>query len=254
MPSPLSAPQSQPVPAALPVTRPQAVLWDMDGTLVDTEPYWIAAEHELVDAHGGTWTHEDALSLVGNPLTTSAQILRDRGGVDLPVEEIVRFLVGRVAEQVRTRVPWQPGARELLATLRDAGVPCALVTMSYRELAQPVADLAGGAFDVLVCGDEVERGKPDPEPYLTAAARLGVDVAACVAIEDSPAGIASALASGAATLGVEAVVPVLPAPGLSRTPSLELVDLELLARLVAGDVVDLMPDGAPAVAEPAARS
>ncbi|WP_435736104.1 HAD family phosphatase [Cellulosimicrobium sp. PMB13] len=236
---------TSPRPAPVPVPRdalPAAVLWDMDGTLVDTEPYWIAAEHELVDAHGGTWTHEDAMSLVGNPLLTSAQILRERGGVDLPVEEIVQFLIGRVIDQVRVKVPWQPGARELLASLREAGVPCALVTMSYRELAEPVAALApADAFQVLVCGDEVERGKPDPEPYLLAAERLGVDVTRCVAIEDSPAGIASALASGAATLGVEAVVPVRPAPGLSRTPSLEHVDLGLLARLVADEVVDLMP-------------
>ncbi|WP_409334124.1 HAD family hydrolase [Cellulosimicrobium cellulans] len=224
---------------------PEATLWDMDGTLVDTEPYWIAAEHELVAAHGGTWTHEDAMSLVGNPLRESARILRARGGVDLPVDEIVAFLIGRVIEQVRVEVPWQPGARELLTALREAGVPCALVTMSYRELAQPVAEMAPrDAFQVLVCGDEVERGKPDPEPYLLAAQRLGVDVARCVAIEDSPAGIASARAAGAATLGVEAVVPVLPAPGLSRTPSLELVDVALLSRLVAGDVVDLMEDDA----------
>ncbi|WP_277818418.1 HAD family hydrolase [Cellulosimicrobium arenosum] len=218
---------------------PQAVLWDMDGTLVDTEPYWMAAEHELVAAHGESWSHEDALMLVGNPLTVSAQILRERGGVRLPVEDIVRFLLGRVVEQVRERVPWQPGARELLAALGDAGVPCALVTMSYRELAQPVADRTG-AFDVIVCGDEVERGKPDPQPYLLAAERLGVDVTRCVAIEDSPSGIASALASGAATLGVEAVVPVEAAPGLSRAPSLERVDLATLARIVAGDPVDLL--------------
>ena len=224
---------------------PEAVLWDMDGTLVDTEPYWMAAERELVAAHGGTWSHEDALSLVGNPLVVSARILRERGGVDLTDEQIVEFLIGRVIDQVRVEVPWQPGARELLAALRDAGVPCALVTMSYRSLAEPVVELAPeGAFSVLVCGDEVERGKPDPEPYLLAAQHLGVDVTRCVAIEDSPAGIASARAAGAATLGVEAVVPVLPAPGLSRTPSLELVDLGLLARLVSGEVVDLMADDA----------
>lgn len=222
---------------------PAAVLWDMDGTLVDTEPYWIAAEHELVDAHGGTWTLEDALSLVGNPLVVSARILRERGGVDLPDEEIVAFLVRRVVEQLRVEVPWQPGARELLVALREAGVPCALVTMSYREIAEPVAALAPeGSFATLVCGDEVERGKPDPEPYLLAAERLGVDVARCVAIEDSPAGIASGLAAGARTLGVEAVVPVRPAPGLSRTPTLEAIDLGALARIVSGETVDLMEE------------
>lgn len=220
---------------------PAAVLWDMDGTLVDTEPYWMAAEHELVEAHGGTWTHEDAMLLVGNPLLTSARILRERGGVDLPEEEIVRFLIGRVIDQVRVEVPWRPGARELLAALREAGVPCALVTMSYRELAEPVVELApDGAFQVLVCGDEVEHGKPHPEPYLTAADRLGVDVTRCVALEDSPTGIASARAAGAATIGVEAVVPVEPAPGLSRASTLEHVDLALLARVVGGEQVDLM--------------
>lgn len=220
---------------------PAAVLWDMDGTLVDTEPYWMAAEHELVEAHGGTWTHEDAMLLVGNPLLTSARILRERGGVDLPEAEIVRFLIGRVIDQVRVEVPWRPGARELLAALREAGVPCALVTMSYRELAEPVVELApDGAFQALVCGDEVEHGKPHPEPYLTAADRLGVDVTRCVALEDSPTGIASARAAGAATIGVEAVVPVEPAPGLSRASTLEHVDLALLARVVGGEQVDLM--------------
>ncbi|MCB7137350.1 HAD family hydrolase [Cellulosimicrobium marinum] len=232
-------------PQPAPTTLPQAVLWDMDGTLVDTEPYWMTAEHELVAAHGVSWTHADALSLVGSPLTVSAGILQERGGVDLPVDEIVGFLLRRVVEQVRVAVPWQPGARELLASLRDAGVPCALVTMSYRELAVPVAELAPeGSFATLVCGDDVEHGKPHPEPYLEAARRLGVDVTRCVAIEDSPTGIASARAAGAATLGVQAVVPVTAAPGLSRTPSLELVDVPLLGRLVGGDTVDLLTDDA----------
>lgn len=219
---------------------PQAVLWDMDGTLVDTEPYWIAAEHELVEAHGGTWSHEQALQMVGNPLTESAKILQD-AGVDLPSEQIIDFLISRVIEQVRVEVPWQPGARELLAELRERGVPCALVTMSYRSLAEQVVQMApAGSFVTLVCGDEVTHGKPHPEPYLAAAERLGLDVTRCVAIEDSPTGIASARAAGAATLGVEAVVPVPVLPGLSRTPSLALVDVDALSRILAGDVVDLM--------------
>ncbi|MBD7981834.1 HAD family hydrolase [Oerskovia merdavium] len=221
---------------------PQAVLWDMDGTLVDTEPYWIAAEHELVEAHGGTWSHEQALQMVGNPLTESAKILQD-AGVDLPSEQIIDFLISRVIEQVRVEVPWQPGARELLAELRERGVPCALVTMSYRSLAEQVVQMAPvGSFVTLVCGDEVTHGKPHPEPYLAAAERLGVDVTRCVAIEDSPTGIASARAAGAATLGVEAVVPVPVLPGLSRTPSLALVDVDALSRILAGDVVDLIED------------
>ncbi|MHA7132826.1 HAD family hydrolase [Oerskovia turbata] len=211
----------------------------MDGTLVDTEPYWIAAEHELVEAHGGTWSHEQAMQMVGNALPESARILQ-AAGVDLPSEQIIDFLISRVIEQVRVEVPWQPGALELLAELRERGVPCALVTMSYRALAEPVVELAPpGSFVTLVCGDDVERGKPHPEPYLLAAERLGVDVTRCVAIEDSPTGIASALAAGATTLGVEAVVPVPVLPGLSRTPSLERVDVDLLTRVLAEGAVDL---------------
>nr|WP_324605894.1 HAD family phosphatase [Isoptericola variabilis] len=218
---------------------PDAVLWDMDGTLVDTEPYWIRAEHELVEAHGGRWSHEKALQLVGKPLLTSAEVLRD-AGVDLEPPAIVDRLLARVTTQVRTRVPWQPGARELLAALSDAGVPCALVTMSYAVLAEEVvARGPDGAFATLVTGDQVTRGKPDPEPYLLAAERLGVDPRRCVAIEDSPTGIASALAAGARTLGVEAVLPVPHLAGLSRASSLAAVDLGTIARIGAGEVLDL---------------
>nr|WP_277210784.1 HAD family phosphatase [Isoptericola croceus] len=211
----------------------------MDGTLVDTEPYWIAAEHELVAEHGGTWTHDQALQLVGNPLEVSAGVLRD-AGVDLPVPEIVERLLTRVTAQVRDDVPWRPGARDLLDMLGGAGVRCALVTMSYAVLAEAVTAHVPGAFAVLVTGDQVERGKPDPEPYLVAARRLGVAAEDCVAIEDSPAGISSALAAGARTLGVEAVLPVEPRAGLSRARTLADVDLELLRRLAAGDVLDLV--------------
>ncbi|NNU28772.1 HAD family hydrolase [Isoptericola sediminis] len=219
---------------------PAAVLWDMDGTLVDTEPYWIRAEHELVAAHGGRWSHERALELVGNPLTVSAGVLQE-AGVDLPLDAIVQHLLGRVQAQVAESVPWRPGARELLAALGEAGVRCALVTMSYAVLAEAVTAHVPGAFEMLVTGDQVTRGKPDPEPYLVAVERLGVPVEECVALEDSPAGISSALASGARTLGVEAVLPVEPRPGLSRATSLADVDLGTMRRLVAGEVLDLTP-------------
>ncbi|WNB86843.1 HAD family phosphatase [Cellulomonas sp. ATA003] len=223
---------------ALPL--PEAVLWDMDGTLVNTEPYWMAAETELVEAHGGTWSHEQGLAMVGQPLEVSARILRDHG-VDLPAEEIVDFLIGRVVDEVGRHVPWQPGARELLLALAEAEVPCALVTMSYRRLADPfVAAAPPGVFRAVVVGDEVTHGKPHPEAYLTAAAQLGVDPTRCVAVEDSPSGIGSALASGARTIGVEVMLPIAPAPGLSRVGSLADLTLDDLARVAGGDVLDLM--------------
>lgn len=219
---------------------PAAVLWDMDGTLVDTEPAWMQAEIDLVTEHGLTWTPADAARMIGMPLLGAAQVFIDHG-VDLPAEAIVRRLLGQVVEHVRRDVPWQPGALELLGSLRDAQVPCALVTMSYRDLTDAV--LAGapeGAFSVVVPGDEVTNGKPHPEPYLTAAARLGVDVRRCVALEDSPPGIGSALASGARTIGIKHIVDVPPRPGLSRVSSLEQLDLAVLARVLGGETIDLL--------------
>ena len=112
---------------------PAAVLWDMDGTLVDTEPYWIQAEHELVAAHGGEWNDEFAHQLVGNALEVSAQLIIDKSGISLSVPEIVDALLGRVIAQVERRVPWRPGARELLLELGALGVPSLLVTMSWRS-------------------------------------------------------------------------------------------------------------------------
>lgn len=212
---------------------PAAVLWDMDGTLVDTEPLWIAAETELVTAHGGTWSHDDGLKMVGNPMAVTAQTLHDRG-VDLPLDEIVDFLNVRVAAGVARRTPWQPGARELLDALAEAEVPMALVTSSWRRLAEPFAQVAG-CFDVVVAGDDVVN-KPDPAPYLRAAALLGVPIEECVAVEDSRTGITSALASGARTVGVEVFQPVEPRPGLVRVTDLRVLDLPWLAALVAGDV------------------
>lgn len=229
--------------ATAPGRLPAAVLWDMDGTLVDTEPAWMQAEADLVTEHGLTWTADDAARMIGLPLLAAAEVLIAHG-VDAPAEAIVQRLLGQVVARVRTEVPWQPGALELLTALQAAGVPCALVTMSYRALTDAVlASAPEGAFVVVVPGDEVTHGKPHPEPYLTAAARLGVDVRACVALEDSPPGIGSALASGARTIGIKHIVDVEPRPGLSRVSSLEQVDLDLLARVLGGETLDLL--GAP---------
>ena len=167
---------------------PDAVLWDLDGTLVDTEPAWIAAESELAREHGVDWTAEDGEAMVGSALPNAAAIMRGRG-VHLSDDEIIGFLIDRVLVSLGERVPWQPGALELLTELRDAAVPCALVTMSYRDMADRiVAGAPDGVFHVVVAGDEVTQGKPHPEPYLRAAEMLGVDVRRCVAFEDSPPG------------------------------------------------------------------
>jgi HAD superfamily hydrolase (TIGR01509 family) len=178
----------------------------MDGTLVDTEPYWMRAETELVGSFGGVWTHEDGMQLVGSGLWNSAAILQSRG-VEMTADAIVHWLTSRVQEQLAAEgVPWRPGARELLEELKTAGIPTALVTMSVERMARQVAELAdlpdGSAFDVIVAGDMVSESKPHPEAYLTAARALGVDPAVCIAIEDSLPGVAAAVASGAVTIAV----------------------------------------------------
>jgi HAD superfamily hydrolase (TIGR01509 family) len=187
-----------------------AVLWDMDGTLVDTEPYWIEVEFALVAEFGGTWSMQHALNLVGNDLLVSGEYIREHGGVDLPAAEIVERLLDGVIARINVEVPWQPGAVELLAALRAAEIPCGLVTMSYERFVAPVlAALPAGTFAEIVTGDQVTVGKPHPEPYLTAAAQLGVATAACVAIEDSNTGAKSAEAAGCTVLVVPNHVPVL---------------------------------------------
>lgn len=233
MSTPLNDPQAQPA-----ITGPPgsiaAVLWDMDGTLVDTEPYWIATEFDLVESFGGSWSHEHAMNLVGNELTTSAAYIQDHGGVPLDVDDIVERLLDGVVAKVREEIPWRPGARELLDELGRAGVPTALVTMSYRRLADEiVAQLGEFGFDVLVTGDSVTHGKPDPEPYLLAAKLLGVDPAQCVAIEDSSTGATSAAAAGCSTLVVPHHVPVSAGTGRVFADTLEGMDLSALGQVHA---------------------
>jgi HAD superfamily hydrolase (TIGR01509 family) len=224
---------------------PAAVLWDMDGTLVDTEPYWIAAETPLVESYGGTWTHEQALQLVGLGLEDSARIFQ-AAGVRMGVREIVDHLTDRVMESLATTgVPFRPGARELLADLRSKGVKTALVTMSMGRMARSVAALAGDdVFDVVVAGDDVARPKPYPDAYLQACEALGVAPGDTVAIEDSPNGLRSALASGAVSLGVPLMVPLEGVGAHAVWPTLAgrtAEDLGILHAAHAGAVSD---DGA----------
>ncbi len=205
---------------------------DMDGTLVDTEPYWIATEFELAERHGGTWSQEHALNLVGNDLLESGRYIREHMGIDLEPAEIVEELLDGVVARVEHEVPWRPGARELLLELSEAGVPCALVTMSYRRFVDPVLRrLPRDTFAAVVTGDVVTQGKPHPEPYRRAAADLGVAPGECLAIEDSNTGARSAVAAGCPVLCVPHHVPVLAGPGRVFADSLVDIGLETLREL-----------------------
>lgn len=217
----------------------KAALWDMDGTIVDTEPYWIEAEHALVAAHGGHWSHEKAMQLVGQSLVFSAGILQD-AGVALERREIIDILTAHVISQVRTAVPWRPGARELLEELHTAGIRCALVTMSEAPLAREiVASLPRPYFDFLVTGDTVSQGKPHPEAYLKAVALLQeqdpeLGLHHCIALEDSGPGVAAAVASGVLTVAIPHIVPLPHDPSHAMWDTLAgrtVADLEELVAL-----------------------
>lgn len=217
---------------------PAAVLWDMDGTIVDTEPYWIECEYELVDQHGnGQWDDDKAHLLVGSDLRDSARLLQELGGVDMEIDDIVNRLLDGVIARVKAKVPWRPGARELLAKLQVAEVPCALVTMSWSRFANAVvAALPRGTFAAVISGDEVRRGKPHPEPYLAAADALGVRAKDCVAVEDSPTGVRSAVAAGCRVFAVPNVVDIPPGRGYTLVSSLRDLDLAHFG-------IDVLPGG-----------
>jgi HAD superfamily hydrolase (TIGR01509 family) len=220
---------------------PQAVLFDLDGTIVDTEPLWMAAEGALAERSSAPWTTADAQALIGASLADVGEYVRDRMGLAMTAAEIVSTMMTDVAADIRRRgAPWRPGAVELLRDCNRLGVPTAVVTMSYRSLTNTLIEALppGVRFDVVVAGDEVVHGKPHPEPYRTAAHALGVDPGACIAIEDSPTGAASAEAAGCRVIVVPNQVDVPLTPRRRALASLSGCSPYDLAALVAAPAAD----------------
>ncbi len=140
---------------------PAAVLWDMDGTLVDSEHYWLASEKALAEQHNATWTEQDGHDLIGNSLYESSKIIKAKIGSDMDPEEIVQHLTDAVVAQLSVSIAWRPGAQELLKELKRKKIKTALVTMSLHRMAEEVVNkIPFKAFDVIVGGDDVSRGKP----------------------------------------------------------------------------------------------
>lgn len=211
---------------------PAAVLWDMDGTLIDSEPYWMKSEGAFARANNSSWTEQDGLSLVGMSLYDSSKIIKEKVGSDLEPEQIIEKLTDEVTAQLRNEILWRPGAKDLLILLRKNKVKTALVTMSMHRMAKEVVDAIGfDAFDVIVAGDDVVHGKPHPEPYLKAAELLGVRPEECVAFEDSISGIRSAEAAGTKAVGVKNIVEIPAQPGRILWPTLEGVGIRDLRKL-----------------------
>lgn len=210
-----------------PLDGPDAVLWDMDGTLVDSERLWDVSLAELAAHLGGSLTQAARDAMVGGSLGSScALVLREVGRPATPdaVARAGEWLMARTGELFARDLRWQPGALDALRAVRAAGLPAALVTSTHRSLTERALEWIGrDHFDVVVCGDEVSAPKPAPDPYLRAAGLLGVPPARCVAVEDSPTGTESAAAAGCAVLVVSSGVPVPDGP--RRVPREGLVGL-----------------------------
>lgn len=210
-PSPETTPLSSPDAASGGQTRlPSGVLFDMDGTLFDSEKLWDVALHELARELGGELSEAARVAMIGNTLEASMRLLHsDLGRPELDVETSGAWLQARMVELFAGPLIWQPGARELLAAVRSAAIPAALVTATRRRLVEIALDTLGREnFEAVVCGDEVEHPKPHPDPYLRAAALLGLHPDECVAVEDSANGTASAEAAGCPVLVVPSEAPV----------------------------------------------
>lgn len=220
----------------------QAVLWDMDGTLVDSEKLWDIAMQALYARMGGVLTAEVRESTVGGSAESVMRIVYDDLGLEPDpgaMAESADWLHDYTGELFEQGLPWRPGAQEMLDALTAARVPMALVTNTRRDLAERALNSIGRHyFSVTVCGDEVASGKPSPDPYLRAADLLGVSAASCLAVEDSVTGTTSAEAAGCPVLVVPNDVEVPAGAGRRHVETLGALDVSDLrtihAELAAG--------------------
>jgi HAD superfamily hydrolase (TIGR01509 family) len=235
----ISAPDKQSAPEQPAAAGPgeaalAAVLFDMDGLLVDSEPLWFEVENSVMDRLGGAWGEADQAALVGGSLQRSVDYLLGKASRPASFATVAGWMVGGMVELLTSRtLHVMPGARELLGAVDRAGLPYALVTSSERVIMEAVLNQLDVAFPVTVSGDDVSSSKPDPEPYLLAAKRLGVDPASCVAIEDSPNGVAAAEAAGCITVAVPSLVPIPERGGRLVVASLRELSVDRLRALAA---------------------
>lgn len=210
----------------------QAVLFDMDGTLIDSEKIWDISLQDTAVWLGGDLSAAARERMVGSSMARSVAIMHEDLGIDADPEASAAFMTERTLELFSGPMPWKPGAQELLDDVAAAGIPAALVTATHRQLTTLALNTIGAhRFGAIVCGDEVRRSKPDPEPYLRAAALLGVDPTRCVVIEDSILGVTAGERAGAAVLGVASEVPLPPAPTRTLADSLVGIDIAALRDL-----------------------
>jgi HAD superfamily hydrolase (TIGR01509 family) len=214
----------------------QAVLFDMDGVLVDSEEYWWQSRVAFAQERGLTWTMDDQRKCMGSATIEWGRLMHERLAPEMTVQAIMDDVIARVIARLRARLPVLPGAVE--AVRQAAGAyRVALVSGSPTAVIDCVMDLTGleQSFETIVYGDTIPRGKPAPDIYLEAAARLGVPPAQCVGIEDSANGLKALKAAGMHAIAVPSPGFPLAEPILALAdhvlPSLEAFSLELVRGL-----------------------
>ena len=217
--------------------RLRAVLFDMDGTLTDSEKLWSLALDDVAADFGGVISPACRSSMVGLPVRATVDRMHAELGLEQDWQLTAAALSVRAAHYYQRELPWRPGAAELLAAVRAAGLPTALVTATERPLVEMALETLGrDNFDVVVTGDDVVDGKPDPEPYRRALELLDVDATSAVAVEDSPTGVASAVGAGLVVLVVPCEVPVPAGERRVFLQTLHGVDLDRLRRVHASRI------------------
>jgi len=210
-----------------------AVLFDMDGVLVDSEPVWFEVETALVEGMGGTWSPEDQAKCIGGTVDWFCRYVIELTGSSRTPQDVQDEILAAMAARFTDALSIHEGALELVDAVRAQGARTALVTSSFRLLVDPALQWLGvHRFDAVITGDEVSTGKPHPEPYLAACRALGVDPSAAVVIEDSFSGVRSAEAAGCTVVAVPSVAPIEAGPRRHVVDSVAAIDPDWLLALI----------------------
>jgi len=206
-----------------------AILFDMDGTLVDSEPLWLEAEQQVMAEVGSTWEQSDQINCLGGPMDKTERYMQERSGNIKPYGYFSERLNDVMDEKLKHELRLIPGALELLLDCKSAQIPMALVTASTgRQMRAVLERFPSGLFSSTVSQDDVEHSKPDPAPYKLAASQLGVDIKSCLVLEDSITGVQSGLRSGAQVIGIPHLVQMQSHENLRVIHALSDLNLRLL--------------------------
>jgi HAD superfamily hydrolase (TIGR01509 family) len=206
-----------------------AILFDMDGTLIDSEPLWLEAEIEIMEELGCNWDQQDQINCLGGPIDKTENYMQDRSNNIKPFGYFTKKLDDVMEQKLSTKLDLIPNALEIIDECKRSELKIALVTASSGRLMRAVLKrFPVGIFDTVVSYDDVERSKPDPEPYLLAAKTLGVDITNCVVLEDSLTGVQSGLSAGAQVIGIPHLVKMPSNPNLRVVESLSEINMDRL--------------------------